>query len=138
MPYAATTDVPVVRTRAEIERVLIKHGAEGFAYGWTKDFDKIEFSWNGRHIRFLLPRPKRDTGDTPRQIRNLEQHDRQRWRALLLVVKAKLEAVESGISVFEEEFLAFIVMQDDRTIGEHLVPRLKEGTLGVKLLGESK
>jgi hypothetical protein len=38
-----------------------------------------------------------------------------------------LEAVESGISIIEEEFLAFIVdPATDRTVGEVLVPRITE------------
>ena len=39
-----------------------------------------------------------------------EQERRRLWRALLLNIKAKLEAVESGISVFDEEFMAHIVL----------------------------
>jgi len=41
-----------------------------------------------------------------------------------LVIKAKLEAVESGISVFEDEFMANIVMPDGRTVSEHVRPRI--------------
>jgi hypothetical protein len=40
--------------------------------------------------------------------RAIDQADRQRWRALYLVIRAKLEAVEAGIAVYEQEFLAFI------------------------------
>ena len=36
-----------------------------------------------------------------------EQACRQRWRALALVIKAKLEAIDAEISTFEEEFLPF-------------------------------
>ncbi|GAG36103.1 unnamed protein product [marine sediment metagenome] len=50
---------------------------------------------------------------------------RQKWRALSLVIKAKLEAVESGISIFEEEFLAHIVLPDGRTIGDFMIPQIK-------------
>jgi hypothetical protein len=51
---------------------------------------------------------------------------RQRWRALALVIKAKLEAVEAGITIFEEEFLAHIVLPDGRTAGEYMVPQIEE------------
>lgn len=51
---------------------------------------------------------------------------RQSWRAMLLVIKAKLEAIEAGISVFEDEFLAHIVMPDGRTISEHVRPQLDQ------------
>jgi hypothetical protein len=43
------------------------------------------------------------------------------------VIRAKLEAVEAGIAVFESEFLSFIVMDDGMTVGDILVPRLQAG-----------
>ncbi len=46
-----------------------------------------------------------------------------RW--LALVIKAKLEAVESGITMFEEEFLAHIVLPDGKTAGEHVIPAIE-------------
>ena len=32
MPYAAQTRVPISRTKTDIEELLAKHGATGFAY----------------------------------------------------------------------------------------------------------
>jgi hypothetical protein len=54
-----------------------------------------------------------------------EQACRQRWRALALVVKAKLEAVECGISTFEEEFLAWMMLPDGSTVGDRMLPQLE-------------
>jgi hypothetical protein len=54
-----------------------------------------------------------------------EQQQRQRWRALTLVIKAKLEAVESGIATIEEEFLPHIVVPGGGTFGEWAVPQLR-------------
>ena len=73
-----------------------------------------------RQIRFVLELPDpedfRLTNHSPPEERSAraqrEAHDqacRQKWRALLLVVKAKLEAVSAGISTLEAEFLANIV-----------------------------
>jgi hypothetical protein len=50
--------------------------------------------------------------------------ERARWRALLLVIKAKLESVESGIATFEEEFMAQIVLPDDQTVGQWVLPEV--------------
>ncbi|MBI2798928.1 MAG: hypothetical protein HYX63_01375 [Gammaproteobacteria bacterium] len=60
--------------------------------------------------------------ETTEQIE--QQAVRQRWRALNLVIKAKLEAVESGISVFEEEFLAHIVMPNNQRVGQWMLPQI--------------
>lgn len=136
MRYAAHTVVPSVRSRMELERVLQSRGASSFAFGWNENHDTLQFGWNGRTIRFTLPRV--DAKDhrvspggrsrTPAQIQQaIEEADRQRWRALLLVVKAKLEAVEAGIAIFEQEFLAFIVTDGNLTVGEILIPRIQGG-----------
>ena len=55
-----------------------------------------------------------------------EQAERQLWRAFLLVIKAKLEAVEAGIITIEDEFLANVVLPDNSTIKDNLLPRLQE------------
>lgn len=145
--YAYGSEVSVQRSRQHLEQLLQAHGAKGFGYGWTSEFDRVEFLFNERQIRFVLPRPKREKFTltpsglqrTEKQIQAaLEAEDRRRWRALLLVVRAKVEAVESGIATFDEEFLAFIVMPNDRTIGEILVPQLTDGTIARKLLPPSQ
>ncbi|HWF01594.1 MAG TPA: hypothetical protein VG248_17460 [Caulobacteraceae bacterium] len=55
-----------------------------------------------------------------------EQACRQKWRALALVIKAKLEAVSAGITTVEDEFLAQTMMGDGRTVGEVVQPQLEE------------
>jgi hypothetical protein len=79
--FANKTQVPIAKSRAEIESMLVRYKASKFAC-------------------------------------------RARWRALALVIKAKLEAVESGITTFEEEFLAHIVLPDGTTLGQWAAPRL--------------
>ena len=69
-------------------------------------------------------RQRRNPADAERAW---EQACRSRWRALLLVIKAKLEAVQVGISTVEDEFLAWTVLPGDaRTIGERLRPQIEE------------
>jgi hypothetical protein len=41
-----------------------------------------------------------------------------------LAIKAKLEAVEQGITEFESEFMAHIVMPDGKTVGHHVLPQI--------------
>ena len=49
-----------------------------------------------------------------------EAEIRRRWRALALAIKAKLEAVATGIASFEDEFLAYTVLPDNTTVGQHV------------------
>lgn len=139
--YAANTSVPVETSRAEIERTLQRYGAQSFAYGWDQDKALIEFAACGRRVRFVLALPNRSADEfrfvntnqwsskeaTPAQQERLwEQACRQRWRALALVIKAKLEAVEAEISEFEDEFLAHVVLPNGTTAGQWLRPQIAD------------
>src|SRR5262245_43139364 len=117
-PYAATTKVPVEQTRAEIERTLSRYGAQRFAYFTEKGRAIIVFEANERRLRFDLPLPEGNK-DSDAQKR------RQKWRALGLAIKSKLEGVQSGIETFEEAFLAHVVMPDGETVGHHARPRIE-------------
>ena len=137
--YAQKTSVPVERSRAEIENILARYGAKQFMYGWNDDGAMIAFvveaeGGNHRQVRFQLPLPSRDDRafthhsrgrrSATEAERQWEQACRQRWRALTLVVKAKLEAVESGIATFEDEFLAYIMLPDGSTVSDLIGPQL--------------
>jgi hypothetical protein len=133
--YAARTTVPVDRSRDEIERMLIRYGAAAFQYGWEGDIAAIAFRLNDRYIRILLPMPERDAFKKTAQNRTrrsvdaqqsaYEQEVKRRWRALVLIIKAKLEAVASGITTVEREFIADIVMPNNETVGQWLAPQIE-------------
>lgn len=136
--YAATTEVPVSRSRAAIEEMLRQRGATHYATGWDATHDTIQFDLFDQRIRFTLPKidtTKREFTHNRQGYRrppsavqkSVEQADRQRWRALYLVIRAKLEAIEAGIAIFEQEFLSFIVQPNGLTIGDMLIPRLQAG-----------
>ncbi len=133
--YAAQTNVSSELSRLEIEKTLIRYGAEGFAYATTQGRAIIGFSMNERQIKFILPLPTLSefrltpTGRTRTensQYEAWEQACRQRWRALNLVIKAKLEAVECGISVFEDEFMANIVLPGGQTVSDFMKPQIEQ------------
>lgn len=138
--YASQTSVPADRSRAEIEKVLERYGASQFGYGWEdregQRHAAVTFRLDDRIIRFVVPMPDpfapefsetptgRERSDSSR-IAEWEKATRQRWRALLLVVKAKLEAVDSEIASFEEEFLAYIVLPSGQTVGQMALPEIE-------------
>jgi hypothetical protein len=109
--YAKGTTVAPEKSRLEIERVLMKYGARDFGYMMRDGMATVVFAKNDRRIRFNLPTPKTDE-------RGGEQRLRERWRALLLCIKAKLESVESKIETFDEAFLAHVVMPGGQTVYE--------------------
>lgn len=123
MTYAAKSKVPVQQSRQEIERVLHRYGATGFAYGSQTGRAMVMFETKDRRIRFILPLVP------PPDLNQAEagQFERSRWRGLLLSIKAKLEAVESGIETFDEAFLSHVVMPNGKTLAEHMIPYLEDG-----------
>lgn len=134
MKYAENTNVSSEISRLEIEKTLIRYGAEQFAYGTLPGKAIIAFAMQNRQVKIILPLPKKeDFRYTPgrriertekSQYEAWEQACRQRWRALHLVIKAKLEAIEDGISTFDKEFLSDVVLPDGRTAGDFLLPQL--------------
>jgi hypothetical protein len=138
--FAAETTVSPERSRAEIEEVLRRYGADQFMSGWSDNRATIAFRAQGRFVRFLLTLPLRTEKRfheaerrgrtvkvTPDQAtRAWEQEIRQRWRALCLVIKAKLEAVESGIEVFDEAFMAQIILPGGQTMAEAMLGQIAE------------
>lgn len=143
--YAADTSVPVEKSRAEIEGTLARYGASRFGYMTNETDAMIGFVMSGKAIKFVLPLPNpndeaftvqiftyrgRETSRAPRdpaKARVLwEQACRSRWRSLALCIKAKLEACAAGITDFETEFLAHIVLAGGQTIGQRLLPQVEE------------
>jgi hypothetical protein len=139
--YAKNTEVSVEKSRAEIERTLERFGADQFSYARddSRGLAVIQFRAKDRHIRFMLKLPERNERRFTMSKRGLrtpenahkewEQACRQRWRALSICIKAKLAAVEAGISEFENEFLANIVLPGDFTAGEWLRPQIEQAYL---------
>lgn len=135
--FAKNTTVSPDRSRNEIERTLQRWGADQFMYGWEAGQAVIQFRANDRLIRFIIGLPDRDdpaftltparkTKRSPDDVEKMwEQAVRQRWRALALVIKAKLEAVEAGIAEFESEFLAHVVLPSGETAGEWMRPQIE-------------
>ena len=118
--YAKGTTVPVMKSRIELDELLTKHGATQRAT--FQDDEKgraiVQFRLAERMIRLTIARdPKAKRAD---------QAEREAWRRLLLVVKAKLEIVASGSSTVEREFLADVLLPSGETVHEKLRGQLKQ------------
>lgn len=111
--YAATTKVPVVQSIGDIEKTLRRYGADAFGYGQDAGRAIVTFRLSGRMMRVQMEVP-----EDP-------QHERSRWRALLLIVKAKCEAVDSGIESIEQAWMPYVVLPDGTTVGDFMVPQIE-------------
>lgn len=135
--YAAGTEVPIDRSRTEIESTLRRYGATGYAYGWEGDPAVVGFVVRGWQVRFELPVPTPDeerfrltpTGKKRTASAAKAEHEtavRQIWRVFAFMIKAMLEAVEAGLIDFEQQFLAHIVLPGGRTVGQEVGEKVAE------------
>ncbi len=136
MEYAKNTKVSVAQTKADIEAAMRRWGADGFMSSWEGDISTVAFKYKGLEARISLAMPDRDSEEilfTParrfmrgveEQKKAYEQAVRQRWRALLIYIKANLEAIDSGIISFEQAFLPHFVLNDGRTVTDSLMPQI--------------
>jgi hypothetical protein len=137
MAFATKTVVPPAKTRNDIEALLKRYGANRFGYIDEPGHATVAFEMGGRHYAFRLPIPdpggysfqKTEQGKQRTALAaavKWQQAVRSRWRGLLLIIKAKLEAVEAGVVSIEDEFLAQTVMPEGGTVSDVIQPRLKE------------
>jgi hypothetical protein len=104
----------------EISRAMEKYGASQSKIAQLTDPPKVSlaFRLSGLMLRLDVPIPENCR----------ENERRQRWRVMVMVTKAKLEAIACGISTIEREFLSDIVMPDGRTVGETMTPVIRKAT----------
>jgi hypothetical protein len=139
-PYAADTTVPVEKSRAELDMLLQKHGAtqRGIMCDDDRGLAVVAFVLGERQYRLELPLPREEeflpiakktvrtwytlTEEQRRhRVRLLHQQaGRSRWRALVMLVKSKLELVRIGASTVEREFLADLVLPGGETLARRI------------------
>lgn len=119
MSYAERTEVSVQKSLNQIATMAKKAGAQRIAQAEIEDGFAVQFFLHDRMLRFRVPVPAPT-------VRGAEQKVRQRARALHLVIKAKLESVETGVETFEEAFLANVVMPDGKTVAELSLPLIAQ------------
>lgn len=124
--YAATTKVPVAKTRMEIDLLLEKIGAttRATAVDDLKNRAQVVFVLKGAHYRIDVPLPK---CSSPGNLAKHEQAVRSRWRGVLLLLKAKIEAVRLGLSSYDREFLPDLVLGNGRTVFENIPALMQSG-----------
>lgn len=135
MAYAAGTTVNVSASQQEIAKTLHRYGVETYSFGARPGEALVEFEMNRYPVRIMVPlppKPPKQMGPSPESGRQInlwsrwEQELKEAWRALLLLIKANLEAIERGIVTVEQAFLAYLVGADGRTVGEAIIPSIQD------------
>ena len=126
--YAAGTAVPVERSRAELDTLLGKHGATSRIIGMEDEPGKpraalVGFKLGPHSFKLRVPLggiAGFEKHSTRAALTRTAARDRERWRLIILLVKAKLEAIRLGVSTPEREFMADLIVDDGRTLQEAL------------------
>lgn len=139
--YATGTDVSVERSRGEISAILTSHGVLRMGWSMGPEGDELGFELQGGTFRFSIRKPtledvqamKRADGKDLRYIQNWPAHVdaewRRRWRANVLLLKAKLEFIDGGDTTIDRELLPYRVLRDGRTLEQAIASG------GVAMLG---
>ena len=138
--FAENTEVPVERSRVDLEKLLRQHGATSTAVFNSPGQAAVAFEMRDRRILFRLTLPSPEDQEfthgrvnqhsqlyrlTPEQAEaRWEKACRRKWRALVLAIKAKLVSVDDGVESFEQAFMAHVVMPDGQTVADHIQPRI--------------
>jgi hypothetical protein len=150
--FAEGTSVSAEKSRIEIEQLLAKHGATQRSFATDDDTGRtvLTFRLSERMARIsmavdvsVLPDwtkgnwqqkaecPKGWGGWSTSRRREWvnakrDQMNRELMRRLLLVLKAKLELIQDGVTTFEREFLADILLPNGETMHEAIRGRLAD------------
>jgi hypothetical protein len=128
--FAEDTSVPAGRSQDEVKDRLRRCGADQIAIYESEAQSAVAFTAAGRMYRITVPRTAK-----PKDPR---QDERRAWRLLLLLLKAKLEAIREGATTMEREFLADMLLPDGSTVyqraQEQLAIAYERGSMPDQLL----
>ena len=127
-----TTKIDADRTAAEIAKCLSMHGAQAImteydeADGYVTGLS-FKIMMNEKSMAFKLPcdwKPVleilENDSDVPRPFKNREQAVRVAWRIVKDWVEAQMALVETRMVQTSEVFLPYVVMNDGKTLTEHI------------------
>lgn len=140
--FAEGTLVSVDTSRGEISGILARYGVQRMAWATEPEADVLQFELAGHAYRFRIAHPTwADVAD--RYVNNrteaqraaaVDAEWRRRWRANVLLLKAKLEFADGETSTVMRELMPYALLRDGRTLEEAIVA----GDASVPLLGTGR
>ena len=88
--------------------------------------DQLMFELGGHSFRFDIVKPtieeiRRDYPNSYDWTKKLDGEWRRRWRANVLLLKAKLEFIDSGDTTLERELMPYMLTAGGQTMAELIV-----------------
>jgi len=142
LPYV-DTQVSTERSKEGINKLLKKFGCRGIQWTWMDDREilrfihEYEFEGVEHGITFEITIPDMGRHKGRGYDKTFIKNERQAFRIVTHIIKAKLTAVETGVETFENEFLSNILYQlpDGKTqkVGDVILNQIRE-TKSIDLL----
>lgn len=124
--YAEGTTVSVNASQGEIAGILMTHGVRKQGWMSSPEGDELLFELGGHSFRFQILKPtiteiRRDYPNARDDHAKLDAEWRRRWRANVLLLKAKLEFIDSGDTTLERELLPYMLTAGGQTVADLVV-----------------
>ncbi|MCK9601040.1 MAG: hypothetical protein M0R06_18505 [Sphaerochaeta sp.] len=134
-----STQVPEMKSWGEICKVLYSHGCEATRYTETPEGFIMEFIrasvTDGQKGKQLVRMPVSYDYSRCKTPNQREQEKRTKWRSLYYYVKAVFDAVDKGIVMVEQAFMADTVVSlpsgEQKRVIEAFLPQVSHGVLDV-------
>jgi hypothetical protein len=127
--YAEGTTVSVEKSQGDIAGILRSHGVQRQAWASTPEGDTLTFELGDNRYLFRIPRPTWDDirgrfvntkTEAQKQVA-VDAEWRRRWRAQVLLLKAKLEFADGETSTVVRELLPYALLEDGITTVEEAI-----------------
>jgi len=132
--YCYTTSIEPGKTIAEIQNILVKHGAKSVLCNYDDNgkIESLSFSilTPKKEIGIKLPcepapvlkvlAKQAEEGKIPRRFVDEHQALRVAWRIVLHWVEAQMAILETRMVKMEQIFLPYAIMQNGRTLFENM------------------
>lgn len=141
MTYAKGTEVSVAKSQEEITKVFMRYRVETYGFLARPGRAAVQFEIAGVPVDLVIPLPPRpveekiynpDTGRYILALPRWEQEVKEAWRALVLLLKANLEAIDRGLLSAEQAFMAYVLLPNGQTLGDFVLPQWREQRLAIE------
>lgn len=123
-----TTSVAVSKSQLAIRELIYGHRGTGICFVSQRPAEGFEamvtIESTSYRIRVMATCKEVDSRKRKFSDKDREQEERRVWRVLYWHLKAMFEAADSGVIDIRDVIMPYIVLKDDRTLSEHLVPRM--------------
>lgn len=121
--YATKTAVPVDRSMAEVRGILLKNNAQAVAIAESLDAASVQFIFENHPYKFIIKYPtfrdhqiqytKSGKARTETQMhKEINDEHKRLWRAMVLYIKAAIEAHQSGLVNLKKSLMGNLVLSD--------------------------